>query len=51
MSALVNPQLLSTGVTWGDGKSQYLWTQFAEDAAVVGDDQKTTQLVITFFQR
>jgi len=51
MSTLVNPQLLSNGVIWGDGKSQSLWTQFADDAAVIGDDRKSTQLVITFFQR
>jgi len=53
MLTLVNPQLLSTGVTWEYDKSQSLSTQFSDDAVVVGDDQKTTQLVIfiTFFQR
>jgi len=50
MSTLVNPQLLSNGVIWGDKKSQSLWTQLADDAAVIGDDPKSTQLVITFFQ-
>jgi len=35
MSTLVNPQLLSNEVIWGDGKSQSLCTQFADDAAVI----------------
>jgi len=38
-------------VIWGDRKYQSLWTQFADDAAVIGEDSKSTQLVITFFQR
>ena len=35
----------------GDGCTRSLWTQFADDAAVLGVNHNDTQLVITFFQR
>ncbi len=51
MSTLSNPQMQSHGVLWGDGLTRSLWTQFADDAAVVCDRHKETQLILTFFQR
>jgi len=51
MSTLSDTQILSRSVLWGDGTSQSLWTQFADDAAIVSDSHSETQLVITYFQR
>ena len=51
MSSLSNPQMQSHGILWGDGLTRSLWTQFADDAAVVCDRFKETQLILTFFQR
>jgi len=51
MSTLVDPQLMYIGILWSDGQTHFLWTQFTDDAAVIGDSQKNTQLNITFFQR
>jgi len=51
MSTLSNPQIQSHGILWGDGFTRSLWTQFADDAAVVCDKLKETQLILSFFQR
>ena len=36
---------------WGVGRTRSLWSQFADDAAIVNDSHKETQLVLSFFQR
>ena len=36
---------------WGDGVTKSLWSQFADDAAIVCDSAKDTQLLINLFQR
>jgi len=51
MTSISQPALHSHGVLWGDGCTRSLWTQFADDAAVLGVNHNDTQLVITFFQR
>jgi len=51
MSTLTVPQIQSHGILWGDGITRSLWTQFADDAAVVCGRLRDTQLILTFFQR
>jgi len=51
MSTFSDPHIQSHGVLWGDGFTRYLWTQLADDAAVVCDNLQDTQLILTFFQR
>ena len=51
MSTLTDPQIQSHGVLWGDGLTRSLWTQFADDAAVVCGRLRDTQHILAFFQR
>ena len=46
MSTLTDPQIQSHGVLWGDGYTRSLWTQFSDDAAVVSDNYKESQLIL-----
>ncbi len=51
MSTLTDPQIQSHGVLWGDGLTRSLWTQFADDAAVICGRLRDTQLILAFYQR
>ena len=51
MSTLNRPEIQSRCVLWGDGVTRSLWSQFADDAAIVCDAAKDTQLLINLFQR
>jgi hypothetical protein len=51
MRTLSDPQFPTRGIMWGDGRTRSLWTQFADDAAIINDSHKETQLVLSFFQR
>ena len=51
MSTMADSKFPTRGIMWGDGRTQSLWTQFADDAAVINDSHKEAQLVLAFFQR
>jgi len=38
-------------VSWGDGLTRSVWSQFADDATIAGEDYHKTQLILSFFQR
>jgi len=51
ISTLADLQFSSRGVLWGDGRTQSSWTQSADDAAILSDNNREAQLVLTFLQR
>ena len=51
MSTLADPKFPTRGIMWGDGRTQSMWTQFADDAAIINDSFKEAQLLLSFFNR
>src|SRR5688572_20452247 len=51
MTTLNRSETQCRGVIWGDGRTRSLWTQFADDAAVISDNAQEAQLQLDLFQR